>query len=614
MSDARRRRLTWGVVVAWALGTALYFVAWLLIRDPGLELELRGRIGQLGSLFLPTRWDRAAQLWTLDAFGLRVAAARAFLLGSAAAGALLCALHWRAVRREIADFVTLSAHPVNLAIFRIVVFSQAYSILWLDYIAVMAALPAELQVPPATGVPAIGPLAAFSHWPLHPFGPEQALFWGNVLKVFTVLGMVGLATRLSSAVVAFGLFFVWGTLQWYGKVDHMHHLLWFALVLASSRCGDAWSVDALVAAWRRGGRGRTEPPGPSPAYGAPLAMCMLLIGVIYLFPGLSKMAVSGLDWALSESPKHTMHRKWHTNGRWLPILPFDQFAILYRGGALFTLVFELAVLPLIVWRRTRLLAAALGIGFHTMNNVVMDIGFETLRWCYVVFFDWHRIGRWLRDRLGGPRQHAFDRDRSLQRRGVAIARALDAFDWVDWRPRDEPRRRAREPATAGARAAPALAVGSLIFVATLWTGAGRIQEGWPFACYPRFDGMTPDHYETLRIDVVDADGSRRTLLPADFRDTFGNRWSLFMRRAADTRDEELRLSRLRNIWAVALERDPSLARAESLRFSKARVWTEPSRWDEPPEEAVLLLEVPARDLQPPGPSGSADRHDGHDAR
>ena len=592
------RRISRTGLYLWLAATIACAIAWLLLRDP-FELELGGTAGRLLSMLAPGRWSSDARLWHFDALSLRILASRGILVAAATFGGVLCVLHWRRVRAEIADLFGASAHPLNLAVFRIVVFSQVLSILWLDYIALISSLPNELQFPPATGVPAIGPLTALTHWFVHPLGPEQVLFWGNALRVAAVMGMVGLFTRFSSAFVAAGLFFVWGTLQWYGKVDHHHHLLWFTLVLALARSGDALSVDAMIAAWRRGGRGDTTPPGPATVYGAPLAVCMALIGVIYLFPGVWKWMTSGLDWALSESPKHTMHRKWHTNGQWLPMFRFDDFPLLYRGGSLFTLAFEITMLPLVLWRRTRLLAAGLGIWFHLMTQLTMDIGFETLQRCYVVFFDWHRIANWVRRKVSGdPVERHYDPGRRSQCRGVAIARVFDVFGAVRWVPRKGTSTAATPTAPAapsGARAV--LWVGALLLAANLSMGARRIQEGWPIACYPRFDGLTPDHYETLQIHVVAVDGSERTLLPSDYRDLFGNRWSLMMRRIVNNRDTEQRRAQLRSVWRVVVERDPSLAQAAALRFSMARVWTDPDRWDEAPVSGDILDEIPLEEIR-----------------
>lgn len=62
--------------------------------------------------------------------------------------------------------------------------------------------------------------------------------------------------------------FLWGIAQTIGSAMHIHHLLWlaFAALLAASPCGDALSLDSLIA--RR--RGRPSSPEPSLAHGLPI--------------------------------------------------------------------------------------------------------------------------------------------------------------------------------------------------------------------------------------------------------------------------------------------------------------------------------------------------------
>src|SRR6185503_10810221 len=102
---------------------------------------------------------------------------------------------------------------------------------YFDYVARIAALPDGLQFPPATTIPAIGPLRALEYWPRHLLTPEQVQIAGMVMVAACVTGILGIFSRTSMLVVALTLFYGWGTIQWYGKIDHHHHVLWFALVL-----------------------------------------------------------------------------------------------------------------------------------------------------------------------------------------------------------------------------------------------------------------------------------------------------------------------------------------------------------------------------------------------
>ena len=76
-----------------------------------------------------------------------------------------------------------------------------------------------------------------------------------------------------------------------------------------SRCGDAWSIDALI----RKGRGANKTQGPaemSGEYTWPVRMIWAVIVMIYFVAGVSKVRHSGFEWINSD----TMHNIliWHS--------------------------------------------------------------------------------------------------------------------------------------------------------------------------------------------------------------------------------------------------------------------------------------------------------------
>ena len=119
--------------------------------------------------------------------------------------------------------------------------------------------------------------------------------------VACALALVGAGTRVSAPCAVLLGVFVLGVPQFFGKLNHDHHVLWFAAILAASRCGDALSFDG----WRSGVR-----PAPDVAYGLPLRLCWVLVGVVYFFPGLWKAWVAGADWIAGDALRLHMHDKW----------------------------------------------------------------------------------------------------------------------------------------------------------------------------------------------------------------------------------------------------------------------------------------------------------------
>ncbi len=125
--------------------------------------------------------------------------------------------------------------PFNLALFRVVLFTY----LFLHYCKVditrYAAIPANLRVAP-TG---LGWLLDYVPFDAGILNVAQLAF-----VVFCFTAAIGFFTRTSACLVAILGLYVLGVPQFFYKVNHVHHLVWFPAILAASRCGDV-----------RGGRG-----------------------------------------------------------------------------------------------------------------------------------------------------------------------------------------------------------------------------------------------------------------------------------------------------------------------------------------------------------------------
>lgn len=628
-------------MLVWLAGVIACLILWNHFQDPS-NLPAEGSWGwRLLGLLRRVPYDDPALI-------ARVRVTRIAVILSFGCLALVGYLERERVIGAIKRYFTTASHPINLAIFRIVVFYQAYKLGYFDLIATIVGMPDTMQSPPPTGIPAIGPLAALSHWPIHPLGPPEILVLGRIMKAACITGMLGLLSRTSSLVVAFTFFFGWGAAQWYGKVDHHHHVLWFILILAASRCGDALSVDSLVRAWRRGRTGDTEPPKPAVAYGLPLRMCILLMGMLYFFPGFWKIWRSGFDWFLSDSPFNQMYGKWYSLGGWLPSIRPDAFPLLVHAGALGTILFELSFIFLIFGRKTFYLAGGLGATFHTALNFFMRHGFESLRNMYVAFVNWHRGLVWMGRRLF-PRELRVRFD-SRDRRTAPLIACVRSLDWLDaivWQDgaqgvvevqaEGQSRRggagfkriirrlpvlwpmaiplqlvpdRWLSGGAASNRPAPVasalpgsgrrgagirgpLLVGAGLFIGNAWAGANRMQEGWPLACYPLFDGLLDEFYTTLRIEAVDGNGAAKVLVPDDYRDVFGQNWNEVLRRLLEEPNEARRSALLRTIWDLLKGQDPTLGETRIVKFYTVRSSIRPETWKRPasPPELILTIEL-----------------------
>jgi hypothetical protein len=371
---------------------------------------------------------------------------RVVILGIAGQAALLLL----AFRRQVADFFKqYFSEPdsaFNLAVFRGTVFA---ALLWLvlrdrDLITTFSAMPDELRYPP------LGSGWIVRHLRFDPATTSGLLM---ILMAACVTGLVGLFSRTSALVAGVLGIFVLGIPQCFGKVNHYHFLIWMALLLSASRCGDALALDTL---WRRRG-----PPDRSAVYGAPLRFAWLLIAIMYFFPGFWKLYVSGFDWAFSDNLTNTLREKWLELGDWQPLVRADLVPPLCWAMALTTIAFELAFPILVLFRPTRLAAACVALAFHTGTLLLMNINYAILQLMYVSFIDWDGLLRRIR----------------------------------------------KTPKTACDNAAPPfglVAVGATLLAVNSVLGFALIELSWPFACGPTFADMTGPETYAIRLYVKSA--------------------------------------------------------------------------------------------------------------
>ena len=252
----------------------------------------------------------------------------------------------RRVVNLLKTFFTSATWPLNLALFRIVVFCGIFREVHVASIVSFSRMPAGLRVAPWGMGRILGHL---------PIGPRCALIAALLVLTFSLTGLIGLFSRTSALLcVIFGLYAL-GIPQFYGKVDHYNHLIWFAALLAVSPCGDFLAVDAVRAAGSRADREVvTEPPERRQEYALPLRFAALLIGIIYFFPGFWKLWEGGPTWIFSDNLQKQLYLfwTWSLKSAWLPAYRIDRHPYLCRLGAAVTILFELGFIFLIFLPRT----------------------------------------------------------------------------------------------------------------------------------------------------------------------------------------------------------------------------------------------------------------------
>ena len=299
----------------------------------------------------------------------------------------------------------------------------------------------------------------------------------TLLNIAAGLCIVGLHTRWSLSVASIGFVLLFGGAQLTGTVTHNMHLLWMLLLLLVAPSGQILSLDA----WRK--RTPLVRAPPSSEAGVAIVTARLLLGCVYLFPGIAKLQVSGLSWALSDNLTNQMRLKWYMAGN-VPQPRIDHWPTLVQLGAFGVLVFELSFIVLVCFRHGRTLAALSGLTFHAATQHFMGIPFASLWACYVVLWD-------------GPSSKAM----------ASPSPAAAAFSIGPSNDR---------PLSPERRSPPwrVELLGASLLAAVVVQGVRRQTEAWPFACYPTFAHHAPRVLSDLGVDVRRADGSWVTLRPA----------------------------------------------------------------------------------------------------
>jgi len=121
-----------------------------------------------------------------------------------------------------------------------------------------------------------------------------------VWKLALVSSCLGFLTRISTWIAGgLGLYLL-GLINCFGKIGHQHQAVVLVLgVLALSRCGDAWSLDAL---WKPSrDRRRHLDLVECGAYTWPIRLTWLIFVTIFFAAGIYKLRASQIAWVNSDN-------------------------------------------------------------------------------------------------------------------------------------------------------------------------------------------------------------------------------------------------------------------------------------------------------------------------
>ena len=153
----------------------------------------------------------------------------------------------------------------------------------------------------------------------------------------------------------------------------------------------------------------------------PIRVALLVLSTVYFFPGFWKLVNGGFEWVFSNNLEVIMMQKWFTLEHFTPPLPLHKLPYAGQMGALTSVIFEVGIPLALLWRPTRVLWGVLGITFHNLTRLLMNISFVSLQVMYVMFVDWQRLLRWIgRSVFGEPVRVLYDGNCGLCRRTMAV--------------------------------------------------------------------------------------------------------------------------------------------------------------------------------------------------
>jgi hypothetical protein len=276
---------------------------------------------------------------------------------------------WPYLSARYSDFMNESASAHSLAIFRIICFGTLLYYPDYDVIVSMSELPSDLLIPPPGW-----------HGLLKNFMPNAKLtVWLiPVYQVTVVAALLGYRTRMAAFfAVVLGVWLL-GIPQFYGKINHYHHLFWFATIAIFAPVSDVWSLDS------RRHRNHINPK----KHRFYLGVILLSIFTIYFFAGWWKLIGGGFSWIWGEAAR------WQIEAQLLRLGKnstgcYNDNPWLFKLIGLLTVLFELSWGWFMLARKTRPFILVLGVIFHLSIYIFMDINFWQLTIFYCIFLPYH---------------------------------------------------------------------------------------------------------------------------------------------------------------------------------------------------------------------------------
>jgi vitamin K-dependent gamma-carboxylase len=193
-------------------------------------------------------------------------------------------------------------------------------------------------------------------------------FW--ILGVLALCIAAGAMYRVTTALFFLGISYVF-LLDQTTYLNHMYLVCVISFLMIFVPCHRAFSVDAWVAPAMKS--------DVVPTWA--LWLMRFQIAVPYSYGGIAKL---NADWLQGEPVRMWLaYRAQTSSAPWLLTSEWTVYLISYGG-----LLFDLLIVPLLLWRRTRVLAYLTALAFHLTNFYLFNIGIFPwmMIWATTLFF------------------------------------------------------------------------------------------------------------------------------------------------------------------------------------------------------------------------------------
>jgi len=247
------------------------------------------------------------------------------------------------------------------------------------------------------------PLWLFDRVHLPLFSVQTLRVMQIVWKIALACAAVGLFTRASIAVVAILGTYLLGLGHNFGQPYHFDALLVLAFwILACSRAGDAWSIDA----WRRRPNATAGLPLVHAEYRWPIQLILVAQSLVFFAAGVAKLWTSGSEWVVSDHLALLLQRVQYNISDADPLLSWGSFISmhpwLYHGMALSTVVVETGFPIALFSRRLRVPMVLAGMGLIIGIRALMGPTFEQFLFINLFWVPWQRVVDHLPARVRKP--------------------------------------------------------------------------------------------------------------------------------------------------------------------------------------------------------------------